>query len=222
MEAEDGLAECSKKKCEDGKRFSDEQVKALESMFKQKTKLEPSKKLELARDLGLQTRQVAIWFQNRRARWKTKQLEHEYRLLKAEFDNLAVQFDSLKKEKESLLKQLKELNDHLESNHADCNRRQDSIGSEVYTSSENVGTELDLKDNIPGCLNESLDHERIKGADSDREGTLIEYFRCKEEAEFWNMEELRDSSLGSPEHWYAVVQGGSFEPSCANSKWWEF
>lgn len=182
-------------------------MKVLESIFKQKTKLEPSKKLELARDLGLQPRQVAIWFQNRRARWKTKQLEHEYRQLKAEFDNLAMKFDSLRKEKESLLKQLRELNDQMENNHGGCSRSQDSIDSEIYTSSENVGAEVDLKDNIPCCLNTSVEHERSKGADGDREGTLIEHSRWKEEAEFWNMEEL----------------GDSFNlQSCDNSKWWEF
>ncbi|KAH0658485.1 hypothetical protein KY289_027233 [Solanum tuberosum] len=215
--------ECSKKKShEDGKRFSDEQVKVLESMFKQKTTLEPSKKLELARDLGLQPRQVAIWFQNRRARWKTKQLEHEYRRLKDEFDNLAIKFESLKKEKKSLLKQLQELSDQMENNHAGCSRSQDSIDSEIYTSSENIEAEVDVKDNIPGCINTSLDHERIKGADSDIEGTLFEHFRWKEEEEFWNMEELGDSSLGSPEQWYAVGPGDSFDLSCENSKWWEF
>ncbi|MCD7463883.1 hypothetical protein HAX54_051644 [Datura stramonium] len=222
MEAEDSPAESSKKKSEDGKRFTDEQVKVLESTFEQKTNLEPSKKLELARDLGLQPRQVAIWFQNRRARWKTKQLEHQYRLLKAEFDILAMQFESLKKEKESLLKQLEELNDQLENNRAGCSRSQDSIDSVIHTSSENGGTDSKLKDNVPGCLDTSLDHERIKGVDSDRGGTLIEHLRLKKEAEFWNMEELGDSSLGSPQHWYAVGLGGSFDLSCGNSKWWEF
>lgn len=219
MEAvEDSLVECSKKKSEDGKRFSDEQVKVLESMFKQKTKLEPNKKFELARDLGLKPRQVAIWFQNRRARWKTKQLEHEYTRLKAEFDNLAMIFESLKKEKESLLNQIQELNDQLKNNSAGCSKSQDSIDSEINTSSANV----DLKDNIPCCLNMSLDNERSKGADSDREGTLFEHLKSKEEAEFLKMEELGDSSLGVPEHWYAVELGDSFDLSCNNSKWWEF
>ncbi|KAJ8558096.1 hypothetical protein K7X08_004862 [Anisodus acutangulus] len=204
MEAEDSPVDCSKKKSEDGKRFSDEQVKVLESMFKQKTKLEPRKKLELARDLGLQPRKVAIWFQNRSARWKTKQIEHEYRILKAEFDNLAMQFESLKKEKEYLLKQ-------LENNHAGYSRSQDSIDSEIYTSSENVGAELELKDNIPGCLNANLDRDKFKEVDSDKEGTSIEHLRWKEEAEFWNMEELGDSSLGSPQQWCAVGLDGSFE-----------
>lgn len=92
-----------KKKCENAKRFTDEQVKLLESMFKLGTKIEPREKLQLARDLGLQPRQVAIWFQNKRARWKSKQLEHEYRILQSKFDHLNTQFESLKIEKERLL-----------------------------------------------------------------------------------------------------------------------
>ncbi|XP_009601707.1 uncharacterized protein LOC107810623 [Nicotiana tabacum] len=221
MEAEDtltqGNTEPSNKKSKDGKRFTDEQVKLLEFMFKLETKLEPRKKLELARDLGLQPRQVAIWFQNRRARWKSKQMEHEYRVLKAEFDGLNMQFESLKQEKESLLKQLEELNDQLENNHAGCSRSQDSLDSEIYTSSENGGTDLELKDNIiPGCLNASLEDKRVEEVENDREGTLIEHFRWKEEPEFWNMEELGDSSLGSPGRWCAVGLGRTFDLS------WEF
>lgn len=95
-----------KNKCENAKRFTDEQVKLLESMFKLGTKIEPREKLKLARELGLQPRQVAIWFQNKRARWKSKQLEHEYRLLQSKFDNLNMQFESLKTEKERLLIQV--------------------------------------------------------------------------------------------------------------------
>lgn len=96
----------NKKKSANSKRFSDEQVKLLESMFTLETKLEAHKKLQLARDLGLQPRQVGIWFQNKRARWKSKQIEQDYRELKAKFDSLNVQFHYLKKENESLLMQV--------------------------------------------------------------------------------------------------------------------
>ena len=73
-----------------------EQVKTLEKNFEQGNKLEPERKAQLAKALGLQPRQVAIWFQNRRARWKTKQLEKDYGVLKR-------QFDALKSDNESLL-----------------------------------------------------------------------------------------------------------------------
>lgn len=88
------------------RRFSEEQIKSMESMFETQTKLEPRQKLQLARELGLQPRQVAIWFQNKRARWKSKQLEREYRGLKADYDALLSSFDSLKKEKQLLLQQV--------------------------------------------------------------------------------------------------------------------
>ncbi|GKA37431.1 leucine zipper, homeobox-associated, homeodomain-like protein [Tanacetum coccineum] len=57
------------------RRLNLEQVKALEKSFELENKLEANHKRQLARALGLQPRQVALWFQNRRARWKTKQLE---------------------------------------------------------------------------------------------------------------------------------------------------
>lgn len=84
------------------RRFSDEQIRSLECIFESESKLEPRKKIQLARELGLQPRQVSIWFQNRRARWKSKRIEQEYRKLRDEYDNLASMFESIKKEKESL------------------------------------------------------------------------------------------------------------------------
>jgi homeobox-leucine zipper protein len=88
------------------KRFSEEQIKSLESMFATQTKLEPRQKLQLARELGLQPRQVAIWFQNKRARWKSKQLERDYSALRDDYDALLCSYESLKKEKHTLLKQV--------------------------------------------------------------------------------------------------------------------
>ncbi|CAH2040914.1 unnamed protein product [Thlaspi arvense] len=70
------------------RRLTPDQVQFLERSFEVENKLEPERKIQLAKELGLQPRQVAIWFQNRRARWKTKQLEKDYEALQSSFNKL--------------------------------------------------------------------------------------------------------------------------------------
>ncbi|GKE67256.1 homeobox-leucine zipper protein ATHB-40, partial [Tanacetum coccineum] len=65
----------------------DEQVTLLEQNFGDEHKLESERKDRLASELGLDPRQVTIWFQNRRARWKSKKLEEEYSKLKNKHDS---------------------------------------------------------------------------------------------------------------------------------------
>ncbi|WOL19947.1 hypothetical protein Cni_G28749 [Canna indica] len=91
------------------RRLSVDQVRALERSFEVENKLEPERKARLAEELGLQPRQVAVWFQNRRARWKTKQLERDYAALKATYDALRLDFDALYRDKAALLAQIEEL-----------------------------------------------------------------------------------------------------------------
>ncbi|XP_016442443.1 homeobox-leucine zipper protein HOX6 [Nicotiana tabacum] len=99
------------KNCKDNmrRRFNDEQIRSLEHMFETEARPELRTKQQLAKSLGLQPRQVAIWFQNKRARSKSKQLEMEYRMLKISYDNLGSKYEMLKKENESLLIQLQRL-----------------------------------------------------------------------------------------------------------------
>nr|GMD49625.1 homeobox-leucine zipper protein ATHB-12-like [Ipomoea batatas] len=207
---DDGPVRCqqpsNKKKGANCKRFSDEQVKLLESMFTLETKLEAHKKLQLARDLGLQPRQVGIWFQNKRARWKAKQIEQDYRELKAKFDTLNLQFDYLKKENHSLLIQLEKLRYEAENR-----KTQDSKGSK----DANFETNWEEKA-AAGCLN--------GGAEDAKEVGINEYLeQQEEEAELLKLRRgLGDCSpLSSQENWCCIGLGDAFCHSCGTLELWD-
>ncbi|CAK9308903.1 unnamed protein product [Citrullus colocynthis] len=97
------------------RRLTQEQVHLLEISFESENKLEPERKTELAKKLGLQPRQVAVWFQNRRARWKTKQLERDYDLLKSSYDSFRSSYDFIAKENERLKAEVASLTEKLQA-----------------------------------------------------------------------------------------------------------
>ncbi|GLU16142.1 hypothetical protein SLE2022_325910 [Rubroshorea leprosula] len=110
--------DCLETACQHGekkRRLTPNQINALEKNFELENKLAPERKVKLAAELDLQPRQVAIWFQNRRARWRTKQLERDYNLLKASYDALQLDFSNLEREKETLTAQLMELRAKLKA-----------------------------------------------------------------------------------------------------------
>ncbi|KAJ0258574.1 Homeobox-leucine zipper protein ATHB-4 [Hirschfeldia incana] len=79
-------------------RLSKEQALVLEETFKEHSTLNPKQKLALAKQLNLRTRQVEVWFQNRRARTKLKQTEVDCEHLKRCCDNLTEENRRLQKE----------------------------------------------------------------------------------------------------------------------------
>ncbi|MCD9644801.1 Homeobox-leucine zipper protein ATHB-6 [Datura stramonium] len=131
---EEGCVEESGHVSEKKRRLSVEQVKALEKNFEVENKLEPERKVKLAQELGLQPRQVAVWFQNRRARWKTKQLERDYNVLKANFDSLKHNYESLKHDNESLIKEIRDLKSKVYGGENGENRAAVAVKEEAMES----------------------------------------------------------------------------------------
>ncbi|KAJ4823260.1 hypothetical protein Tsubulata_042385 [Turnera subulata] len=95
------------------RRLTVNQVQFLEKNFEVENKLEPERKIQLAKELGLQPRQVAIWFQNRRARYKNKQLEKDYDSLRDSYNRLKSDYDKLLLEKENLKNEVLSLKEKL-------------------------------------------------------------------------------------------------------------
>ncbi|KAG5570315.1 hypothetical protein H5410_060081, partial [Solanum commersonii] len=90
------------------KRLSSDQLESLENSFQEEIKLDPDRKMKLAKELGLQPRQIAVWFQNRRARWKAKQLKRLYDSLKQDYDLVSREKQKLQDEVLALRAILKE------------------------------------------------------------------------------------------------------------------
>ncbi|XP_024989714.1 homeobox-leucine zipper protein ATHB-12-like isoform X1 [Cynara cardunculus var. scolymus] len=181
------------------RRFSDEQIKSLESLFKMENKLEPRKKLEMARELGLHPRQVAIWFQNRRARWKSKQVEQDYTTLKADYDSLSDRFESLKNEKHALLQQLRNLCNQLKEPH-------EGSKLDLESGSENGDTNLELNSSRP------LEQDMAIYSDED------DLRKHKQKQEL-------DENIMEMEEAQEIVSnfdlGSLFDQFSCSSNWWE-
>lgn len=103
-ELELGGEDCSPggSQLEKKRRLTFDQVRALEENFGMENKLEPERKMQLAKELGLRPRQVAVWFQNRRARFKTKQLERDYEALAQDYKRLKADYEQVLGEKNNL------------------------------------------------------------------------------------------------------------------------
>ncbi|KAM4075154.1 hypothetical protein ACJW30_10G147000 [Castanea mollissima] len=195
----------SKKKNKDMQRFNDEQIKLLETMFKEESRPESRKKQKLANELGLHPRQVATWFQNRRARLKTKQIEREYSLLKASYGTLASNFESLKRDNQLLLLQLQKLKNMLDKQHGKNGMSSDSNSVKGDSTSESKEK--------PSVLSESVNHNiNMFIGDANCEDAEC----TDEETGTLNIAEPIDDSLTSSEDedWCSFL-----DQSSGNSQW---
>ncbi|KAG7539945.1 Homeobox domain [Arabidopsis thaliana x Arabidopsis arenosa] len=133
------------------RRLKVDQVKALEKNFELENKLEPERKTKLAQELGLQPRQVAVWFQNRRARWKTKQLEKDYGVLKSQYDSLRHNFDSLRRDNDCLLQEISKIK-------AKINGEEDNNNNNKVATESVKEEEFHKTNSIPSSPLQFLEH----------------------------------------------------------------
>nr|AAL57494.1 homeodomain leucine zipper protein CPHB-4 [Craterostigma plantagineum] len=173
------------------RRLSNEQVKALEKYFEVENKLEPERKVKLAQELGLQPRQVAVWFQNRRARSKTKNLERDYGVLKSNYNALKHDFETLKRDNESLLKEIHELKSKL-------NEDDDSKSVEEEPFVEALELDANSDDVEPDS------NQLFGSSDSDSSAILNE-----------DNNNSRSSFLDDHRRKLSKIHGGSSPPSSA-------
>ncbi|MBA0718806.1 hypothetical protein Golax_006534 [Gossypium laxum] len=199
------------------RRFSDEQIRSLEVMFESDSRPESLIKQQLANELGLQPRQIAIWFQNRRARSKAKQIERDYNVLKESYDALSSSYESLKRENQSLRIQLQKLKGQLEMEHENQqhygpNRADENSGN---AKPENGSTILDTNEKVT-ILFEGYDRllpcddnsRNVESKGGDRVAL--------------DMIEATNGSLTSSEKWCRFESNCFLDESSCSSNWWEY
>lgn len=142
MNGDDDLSDDCSQLGERKRRLNIEQVKTLEKNFELGNKLEPERKMQLAKALGLQPRQIAIWFQNRRARWKTKQLEKDYDLLKRQFEAIKADNDSLKAQNKKLREEIMVLKTREMSEPINLNKETEGSCSNRSENSSDINVDL--------------------------------------------------------------------------------
>ncbi|KMT12474.1 hypothetical protein BVRB_5g104030 [Beta vulgaris subsp. vulgaris] len=145
-------------------------------MFSSEARPGSKTKQQIANQLELDPRQVSVWFQNRRARTKSKQTEHDYSVLKARYDSLASEFEALKRDNQCLVIELQRLKDLKEwpkdsttdSTPGTCSSNGESVSlgsaqmdvarpedynhekilNEAKTEGFKIGQEIDIQENI--------------------------------------------------------------------------
>ncbi|KAL1201519.1 putative homeobox-leucine zipper protein ATHB-51 [Cardamine amara subsp. amara] len=149
------------------KRLSSGQLASLERSFQEEIKLDSDRKVKLSRELGLQPRQIAVWFQNRRARWKAKQLEQLY-------DSLRQEYDVVSREKQMLHEEVKKLRAIL--------RDQGLIKKKISSGTTKVSGEEDTAENpsvvIAHPRTENLNTNQIYGIDHQYNNPMLVVSSC--------------------------------------------
>ncbi|KAK4439989.1 Homeobox-leucine zipper protein ATHB-52 [Sesamum alatum] len=122
------------------KRLTQDQVRLLESNFNFNSKLDPDSKSRLALELGVPPRQVAIWYQNKRAREKNQSLEAGHKAMQLQLENVVAENARLEGEVERLKAELNKIHDVL--NAFNLSSSCEEVGSSCLSSEQNLEKEF--------------------------------------------------------------------------------
>ncbi|KAL3522370.1 hypothetical protein ACH5RR_015204 [Cinchona calisaya] len=122
------------------KRLTQDQASLLESSFNINNKLDPNRKSQLAQELGLPPRKVAIWYQNKRARRKNESLEVDHKTLQLRLENLLADNERLQSEVDRLKKELHKAEEMLLLSMNNKNTHYSSLSSQLSSPCDEVGS----------------------------------------------------------------------------------
>ncbi|CAI9783690.1 unnamed protein product [Fraxinus pennsylvanica] len=111
------------------KRLTSNQVRLLETSFNVNSKLDPDIKSQLALQLGVPPRQVAIWYQNKRAREKNQSLEIDHKILQVRLENILSHNARLQGEVARLKDELNKVQEMLQTFNSSFSSSSDEVGS---------------------------------------------------------------------------------------------
>ncbi|KAL3519830.1 hypothetical protein ACH5RR_017979 [Cinchona calisaya] len=122
------------------KRLTQDQVRLLESSFNFNNKLDPDRKSQLAQELGLPPRKVAIWYQNKRSRWKNENLEVDNKALQLRLESVLADNERLQSEVERLKQELHKAQEMLLLSVNNNSTPYSSFSSQLSSSCDEVGS----------------------------------------------------------------------------------
>lgn len=168
------------------KRLNQEQVRVLERSFTTKKKLDTELKLKLANQLGVPARQVAVWYQNKRARWKTQSLELDYNTIQVKLENALADKRRLEKDVKLLKEELRQAQEILFAKWmtSNNNNNQEAVEAITCNNNSNYSSATSCSAEKAGsCSSFSLLHEEyhVHGDDHDHDQGLQidhELFAC--------------------------------------------
>ncbi|KAK7362223.1 hypothetical protein VNO77_04331 [Canavalia gladiata] len=175
--AEEELSDDGSQAGEKKRRLNMEQVKTLEKSFELGNKLEPERKMQLARALGLQPRQIAIWFQNRRARWKTKQLEKDYDLLKRQYEAIKADNDALQAQNQKLQTEILALKSREPTESINLNKETEGSSSNRSENSSDIKLDISMTPAIDSPLSSQQNNRTTLFPSSARPTGVAQLFQ---------------------------------------------